>query len=193
MDVFDNHENSSESSISLASSVFTHDPDFSPYDSYVVGSDVPDDMDVDDGVQQPQHYGPPSYESLLLENTTVRSDADFFSVTGWTTATVGSSSVVSTSETRCPTPASVSVSASAPAADLQVQEPRSSDSSMTTPGPVPHVVGRASDISTGVDSLFNYGYAFVFQDDQGLCGIGAWADIATSPLLAKKKRMTPRQ
>ncbi|EKJ75408.1 hypothetical protein NXS19_000625 [Fusarium pseudograminearum] len=187
MDVFDSHENSSESSISLASSVFTHDPDFSPYDSYVVDSDAPDDMDVDDDVQPPQHYGPPSYESLMLENTTVRSDADFFSVTGWTTATIGSSSVVSTSETRCPTPAS------APAADLQVQEPRSSDSSMTTPSPVSHVVGRASDISTGVDSLFNYRYAFVFQDDQGLCGIGAWADIATSPLLAKKKRMTPRQ
>jgi hypothetical protein len=193
MDVFDSHEISSESSISLASSVFTHDPDFSPYDSYAVDSDAPDDMDVDvdDDVHHHQHYGPPIYESLMLENATVRSDADFFSVTGWTTATIGSSSVVSTSETRCPTP--VSVSASAPAADLQVQEPRPSDSSMTSPGPVSHVVGRASDIPTSVDSLFNYGYAFVAQDDQGLCGIGAWADIATSPLVAKKKRITPRQ
>ncbi|CEI64180.1 hypothetical protein FVEN_g9022 [Fusarium venenatum] len=186
MDVFDNHEDSSESSISLASSVFTHDPDFSPYGSYVVESDVPDDMDVDmdDDVQHQQHYGPPTYESLILENTTVRSDA-------CTAATIGSSSVVSASETRCPTPGSVS--ASAPAADLQVQEPRPSDSSMTSPDPVSHVVGRASDIPTSVDSMFNYGYAFVVQDDQGLCGIGAWVDIATSPFVAKKKRITPRQ
>ncbi|XEU97998.1 hypothetical protein FSHL1_003285 [Fusarium sambucinum] len=193
MDVFDNHEDSSESSISLASSVFTHDPDFSPYGSYVVDSDVPDDMDVDmdDDVHHQQHYGPPTYESLILENATVRSDADFFSVTGCTAATIGSSSVVSTSETRCPTPGSVS--ASAPAADLQVREPRPSDSSMTIPGPVSHVVGRASGIPTSVDSMFNYGYAFLVQDDQGLCGIGAWADIATSPFVAKKKRITTRQ
>ncbi|GKT98704.1 hypothetical protein FLAG1_06105 [Fusarium langsethiae] len=100
MGVFDSHEISSESSISLASSVFTHDPDFSPYDSYAVDSDAPDDMDVDvdDDVHHHQHYGPPTYESLMLENATVRSDADFFSVTGWTTATIGSSSVVSTSD-----------------------------------------------------------------------------------------------
>jgi hypothetical protein len=64
---------------------------------------------------------------------------------------------------------------------------------MTSPGPISHVAGRASDISISADSLFNYGYAFVVQDDQGLCGIGAWADIATSPLVAKKKRITPRQ
>lgn len=208
MDIFDNHENSSDSSISLASSVFTHDPDYSPYNSYLFDSDAPDDMDIDDD-DDPQNWGPPTYASLMLENATVRFDADFFSATGWTTATVGSSGV-STSETRCPAPASVSPSISASAADLtasnahrdlQAQEPRPSDS-MSSPGPGPgpssHVAaGHTSDIPINADSLFNqntnYGYTFVVQDDQGLCGIGAWADIATSPFVAKKKRITPRQ
>ncbi|RGP67264.1 hypothetical protein FLONG3_8555 [Fusarium longipes] len=176
MDMFDSHENSSDSSISLASSVFTHDPNFPPYDSYALDSDAPDDdddMDVDQNDYQ--HYGPPSYESLRMENATVRSDADLFSVTGWTTATVGSSAV-STSETRCPAPASVSSTASA-AADLQVQEPWPLDSMTSPPSPISHVAD----------------YNFVVQDDQGLCGIGAWADVATSPFVAKRKRITPRQ
>lgn len=209
MDIFDNHENSSESCISLASSIFTQD--LERFSTYGFDSDVPDDADGDiDDDHQP--YGPPTYSSLMLENATVRSDADFFSVTGWTTATVGSSTG-STSETRCPAPGSVSASVSASVSmadltastsrlDLQVQDPRPS-SSMTSssPGPSLHVVGRASDISANVDSLFNsnsnsnsntnsnYGYTF----DQGLCGIGAWADIATSPFVAKMKRITPRQ
>ncbi|KAH7196905.1 uncharacterized protein B0J16DRAFT_8663 [Fusarium flagelliforme] len=209
MNIFDNHENSSESSISLASSIFTQD--LERLSIYGFDSDVPDDVEGDmDDDHQP--YGPPTYSLLMLENATVRSDADFFSVTGWTTATVGSSAG-STSETRCPAPASVSASVSASASmadltastsrlDLQVQEPRPSESmTSSSPGPSSHVVGRASDISANADSLFNsnsnsnansnsnYGYIF----DQGLCGIGAWAEIATSPFVAKMKRITPRQ
>ncbi|CAG7561680.1 unnamed protein product [Fusarium equiseti] len=208
MDIFDNHENSSESSISLASSIFTQD--LERFSTYSFDSDVPDDAEVDmDGDHQP--YGPPTYSLLMLENATVRSDADFFSVTGWTTATVGSSAG-STSETRCPAPASVSASVSASASmadltastsrlDLQVQEPRPCESmTSSSPGPSSHVVGRASDISANADSLLinsnsnsnanvNYGYTF----DQGLCGIGAWADIATNPFVAKMKRITSRQ
>nr|CEG04962.1 unnamed protein product [Fusarium clavum] len=208
MDIFDNHENSSESSISLASSIFTQD--LERFSTYGFDSDVPDDAEGDmDDDHQP--YGPPTYSLLMLENATVRSDADFFSVTGWTTATIGSSAG-STSETRCPAPASVSASVSASASmadltastsrlDLQVQEPRPCEAMTgSSPGPSSHVVGRASDISANADSLLinsnsnpnanaNYGYTF----DQGLCGIGAWADIATSPFVAKMKRITPRQ
>ncbi|KAJ4137664.1 hypothetical protein NW768_003252 [Fusarium equiseti] len=205
MDIFDNYENGSESSISLASSIFTQD--LERFSTYGFDSDVPDDAEGDmDDDHQP--YGPPTYSLLMLENVTVRSDASFFSVTGWTTATVGSSAG-STSETRCPAPDSVSASASASMADLkaptsrldlQVQEPRPFQSmTSSSPGPSSHVVGRASGISANADSLLNsnsnpnansnYGYTF----DQGLCGIGAWADIATSPFVAKMKRITPRQ
>ncbi|KAF5254225.1 hypothetical protein FANTH_957 [Fusarium anthophilum] len=186
----DKHESNSDSSMSLSPSILVEDRNSSVFDFY---GQV---MDMDDY----QHPSPPTIDmstSMVLERTaairTSPSEADDFSMSGWTT--VGTSSAAS--ETTCPAPASVSVPASV--ADLtaselllrlELQDTRPSGS-LASPGS--HVVGdRACERSVGSDSLFSYTYTFV-QDDQGLCGIGAWADITTSSFVAKKRRITPRQ
>ncbi|RBA16297.1 hypothetical protein FPRO05_11632 [Fusarium proliferatum] len=189
MTISDMHENNSDSSMSLSSSILAEDRSSSIFDYY---GQV---MDMDDY----QHSSPPTIDmstSMVLERTaairTSPSEADDFSMSGWTT--VGTYSAAS--ETTCPAPASVSVSVSV--ADLtasellrlELQDTRPSGS-LASPGS--HVVrDRACEMSVGSDSLFSYSYTFV-QDDQGLCGIGAWADITTSSFVAKKRRITPRQ
>ncbi|CCT62415.1 uncharacterized protein FFB20_06198 [Fusarium fujikuroi] len=191
MTISDMHESNSDSSMSLSSSILVEDRSSSIFDYY---GQV---MDMDDY----QHSSPPAIDmstSMVLERTaairTSPSEADDFSMSGWTT--VGTSSAAS--ETTCPAPASVSVSVSASVADLtasellrlELQDTRPSGS-LASPGS--HVVrDRACEMSVGSDSLFSYSYTFV-QDDQGLCGIGAWADITTSSFVAKKRRITPRQ
>ncbi|KAF5616582.1 hypothetical protein F52700_12876 [Fusarium sp. NRRL 52700] len=188
MTLSDKFESNSDSSMSLSSSILVEDRSSSILDFY---GQV---MDTDDY----QHPSAPTIDmsaSMVLERTaairTCPSEADDFSMSGWTT--VGTSSAAS--ETTCPAPASVSVSASV--ADLmasellrlELQDTRPS-SSLASPGS--HVVrDRACEMSVGSDSLFSYSYTFV-QDDQGLCGIGAWADITTSSFIAKR-RITPRQ
>lgn len=179
--------------MSLSSSILLEDHSSSILDIYGQA------MDVDDY----QHPSPPTMDmstSMVLERTaairTFPFEADDFSMRGWTT--VGTSSSAS-SETTCPAPASVSVSVSASVADLtaselllrlELQDTRPSGS-LASPGS--HVVrDRACEMSVGSDSLFSYSYTFV-QDDQGLCGIGAWADITTSSFVAKNRRITPRQ
>ncbi|KAF5631310.1 hypothetical protein F25303_9715 [Fusarium sp. NRRL 25303] len=189
MTISDMYESNSDSSMSLSSSILVEERSSSIFDCYGQFMDV-------DGYQ---HSSPPAIDmstSMVLERTaairTSPSEADDFSMSGWTT--VGTSSAAS--ETTCPAPASVAVSASV--ADLtasellrlELQDTRPSGS-LTSPGS--HVVrDRACEISVGSDSLFSYSYTFV-QDDQGLCGIGAWADITTSSFVAKKRRITPRQ
>ncbi|KAF4442223.1 hypothetical protein FACUT_2196 [Fusarium acutatum] len=189
MTLSDKHESNSDSSMSLSSSILLEDRSSSIFDFY---GQV---MDMDDY----QHPSSPTVDmstSMVLERTAAirasPSEADDFSMSGWTT--VGTSSTAS--ETTCPAPASVSVSASV--ADLtaselirlELQDTRPSGS-LASPGS--HVVrDRACEMSVGSDSLFSYSYTFV-QDDQGLCGIGAWADITTSSFVAKKRRITPRQ
>ncbi|KAG9507468.1 hypothetical protein J7337_001020 [Fusarium musae] len=187
----DKNDSNSDSSMSLSSSILLEDHSSSILDIYGQA------MDVDDY----QHPSPPTMDmstSMVLERTaairTFPFEADDFSMSGWTT--VGTSSSAS-SETTCPAPASVSVSASV--ADLtaselllrlELQDTRPSGS-LASPGS--HVVrDRACEMSVGSDSLFSYSYTFV-QDDQGLCGIGAWADITTSSFVAKNRRITPRQ
>ncbi|KAF5540656.1 hypothetical protein FPHYL_12000 [Fusarium phyllophilum] len=190
MALSDKHESNSDSSMSLSSSILVEDHSSSIFNFY---GQV---MDMDDY----QHPSPPTIDmstSMVLERTaairTSPSEADDFSMSGWTT--VGTSSAAS--ETTCPAPASVSISASV--ADLtaselllrlELQDTRPSGS-LASPGS--HVVhDRACEMSVGSDSLFSYSYTFV-QDDQGLYGIGAWADITTSSFVAKKRRITPRQ
>ncbi|KAI1022964.1 hypothetical protein LB503_000846 [Fusarium chuoi] len=191
MTISDMHESNSDSSMSLSSSILVEDRSSSIFDYY---GQV---MDMDDY----QHPSPPAIDmstSMVLERTaairTCPSEADDFSMSGWTT--VGTSSAAS--ETTCPAPASVSVSASV--ADhtasellrLELQDTRPSGS-LASPGS--HVVrDRACEMSVGSDSLISFSYSYTFvQDDQGLCGIGAWADITTSSFVAKKRRITPRQ
>ncbi|KAF5690845.1 hypothetical protein FDENT_3731 [Fusarium denticulatum] len=187
----DKHESNSDSSMSLSLSILLEDHSSSIFDIHGQA------MDVDDY----QHPCPPTIDmstSMVLDRTAaIRKfpfEADDFSMNGWTT--VGTSSAAS-SETTCPAPASVSVSASV--ADLtaselllrlELQDTRPSGS-LASPGS--HVVrDRACEMSVGSDSLFSYSYTFV-QDDQGLCGIGAWADITTSSFVAKNRRNTPQQ
>ncbi|KAF5980983.1 hypothetical protein FCOIX_4476 [Fusarium coicis] len=192
----DKNESNSDSSMSLSSSILLEDHRSSILDIYGQA------MDVDDY----QHPSPPTIDmstSMVLERTaairTFPFEADDFSMSGWTT--VGTSSSAS-SETTCPAPVSVSVSVSVSAsvADLtasselllrlELQDTRPSGS-LASPGS--HVVrDRACEMSVGSDSLISYSYTFV-QDDQGLCGIGAWADITTSSFVAKNRRITPRQ
>ncbi|KAF5583058.1 hypothetical protein FPANT_8261 [Fusarium pseudoanthophilum] len=181
----DRHESNSESSMSLSSSILLEDHSSPIFDIYGQA------MDVDDY----QHPSPPTIDmstSMVLERTaairTFPFEADDFSMSGWTT--IGTSSAAS-SETTCPAPASVSASvADLTASELELQDTRPSGS-LASPGS--HVVrDRACEMSVGSDSLFGYSYTFV-QDDQGLCGIGAWADITTSSVVAKNRRITPRQ
>ncbi|KAH7492921.1 hypothetical protein FOMA001_g1102 [Fusarium oxysporum f. sp. matthiolae] len=187
MTLSDKHESNSDSSISLSSSILLEDRSSSIFDFY---SQV---MDMDDY----QHPSPPTIDmstSMVLERTTAirssPSEADDFSMSGWTI--VGTSSAAS--ETTCHAPASVSASVADLTASellrLELQDTRPSGS-LASPGS--HVVrDRASEMSVGSDSLFSYSYTSV-QDDQGLCGIGAWADLMTSSFVAKKRRITPRQ
>ncbi|KAH7269949.1 uncharacterized protein BKA55DRAFT_532572 [Fusarium redolens] len=187
MALYDKHESNSDSSISLSSSILLEDRSSSIFNFY---DEV---MDMDD-YQHPSPLTTDMSTSMVLERTTaIRSSpskADDFSMSGWTT--VGTSSAVS--ETTCPAPASVSASVADLTASellrLELQDTRPSGS-LASPGS--HVVrDRACEMSVGSDSLFSYSYTFV-QDDQGLCGIGAWADITTSSFVSKKKRITPRQ
>ncbi|KAF4475834.1 hypothetical protein FAGAP_12584 [Fusarium agapanthi] len=184
MTLSDKHENNSDSSMSLSSSILVEDRNSSVFDFY---GQV---MEMDDY----QHPSRPTIDmstSMVLERTAVirtsPSEADDFSMSGWTT--VGTSSAAS--ETTCPAPASVAdLTASELLLRLELQDTRPSGS-LASPGS--HVVGdRACEMSVGSDSLFSYSYTFV-QDDQGLCGIGAWADITTSSFVAKKRRIIPRQ
>ncbi|KAF5719663.1 hypothetical protein FMUND_4621 [Fusarium mundagurra] len=195
MTLSDKHESNSDSSMSLSSSILLQDHSSSILDIY---GQV---MDVNDY----QHPSPPTIDmstSMVLERTTAirtsPSEADDFLMSGWTTVGTSSSAAAS-SETTCPAPASVSMSVSVSVADLtaselllrlELQDTRPSGS-LASPGS--HVVrDRACEMSVGSDSLFSYSYTFV-QDDQGLCGIGAWADITTSSFVAKNRRITPRQ
>ncbi|KAF9776941.1 hypothetical protein IL306_004812 [Fusarium sp. DS 682] len=187
MALSDKHESISDSSISLSSSILLEDRS-----SSILNLDD-EVMEIDDY----EHPSPPTTDmstSMVLERTTAirssPSEVDDFSMSGWTT--VGTSSAAS--ETTCPAPASVSASAADLTASellrLELQDTRLSDS-LASPGS--HVVRDcASELSVGSESLFSYSHIFV-QDDQGLCGIGAWADITTSPFVAKKRRITPRQ
>ncbi|EWZ91595.1 hypothetical protein FOCG_10036 [Fusarium oxysporum f. sp. radicis-lycopersici 26381] len=176
MTLSDKHESNSDSSISLSSSILLEDRSSSIFDFY---GQV---MDMDDY----QHPSPPTIDmstSMVLERTTAirssPSEADDFSMSGWTI--VGTSSAAS--ETTCHAPASELLR-------LELQDTRPSGS-LASPGS--HVVrDRASEMSVGSDSLFSYSYTSV-QDDQGLCGIGAWADLTTSSFVAKKRRITPRR
>ncbi|KAF4455454.1 hypothetical protein F53441_2243 [Fusarium austroafricanum] len=183
----DNHESNSDSSISLSSSLLLEGCSSTIFNFYVEA------MDTDDY----QHVPPPATDmstSMILERTTAirssPSEADEFSMSGWTA--IGTSSAAS--ETTCPAPASVSASAADLTASellrLELQDTQPSDSLAS---PDSHVArGRASEMSFGSETLFGYSYTFI-QDDQGLCGIGAWADITTSPFVVKKRRITPRQ
>ncbi|KAF5535064.1 hypothetical protein FNAPI_12161 [Fusarium napiforme] len=179
----DKNESNSGSSMSLSSSILLEDHSSPVLDSYGQA------MDVDDY----QHPSPPTIDmstSVVLERTaairTFPFEADDYSMSGWTT--VGTSSAAS-SETTCPAPASVSASV----ADLTASELQDTRPSGSLASPGSHVVrDRACGMSVGSDSLFDYSYTFV-QDDQGLCGIGAWADITTSSFVAKNRRITPRQ
>ncbi|KAF4955282.1 hypothetical protein FGADI_4654 [Fusarium gaditjirri] len=187
MTLSDKHESNSDSSMSLSSSMLVEDLSSSIIDFY---GQV---MDMDDY----QHPSPPTMDmstSMVLERTTAirssPSETDDLSMSDWTSVCTSSAA----SETTCPAPASVSASVADLTASellhLELQDTRPSGS-LASPGS--HVVrDRASEMSVGSDSLFSYSYTFV-QDDQGLCGIGAWADITTSSFVAKKRRITPRQ
>ncbi|KAM0342745.1 hypothetical protein ACHAPU_009237 [Fusarium lateritium] len=186
MDLADNNESSSDSSMSLTSSIFAEHLDAPLFNFY--GFDQV--MDEDNY----EHPAPPTANistSTILEGTAaIRSsyvEAGDVSMSDWTI--INSSAA---SETTCPAPISVSVPVSAPSvADLTASgmlrpEPQDTRPSDSAASPGSHVArGRASDDMPMDDLVW-----MCIQDDhdQGLCGIGAWAEIATSPLVAKKMR-----
>ncbi|KAF4334142.1 hypothetical protein FBEOM_12061 [Fusarium beomiforme] len=186
MALSDKHESKSDSSISLSSSILLEDRSSS------ISNFHDEVMETDDY----EHPSPPITDmstSMVLERTTAirssPSEVDDFSMSGWTN--FGTSHAAS--ETTCPAPASVSVSvADLTASEMLHLELQGTQLSDSLASPNSHVVrDRASEVSACSDSLFSYSHIFV-QDDQGLCGIGAWADVSTSPFVAKR-RITPRQ
>jgi hypothetical protein len=186
MDFTENNESNSDSSLSLTSSIFTEHCD-APLFNFYLFDQV---MDRDNY----EHPTPPTANistSTILEGTAaIRSsytEADDVSMDDWTIINPSAAS-----ETTCPAPTSVSVPVSVPSvADLTAsnmfhlerQDTRPSESAA---GASSHVArGRASDDMS--ETMWMYSNNFtIAQDGQGLCGIGAWADITTSPLVAKK-------
>ncbi|KAM0203781.1 hypothetical protein ACHAPA_006284 [Fusarium lateritium] len=198
MDFTENNESNSDSSMSLTSSIFAEHRD-APLFNFYSFDQV---MDRDNY----EHPAPPAANistSTILEGTAaIRSsyvEADDVSMDDWTIINPSAAS-----ETTCPAPTSVSVPISTPSvADLAAsrasnmfhlerQDTRSSESAA---GPGSHVArGRASDDMSETMWVYPYSNSFtIAQDDQGLCCIGAWADIATIPLVAKKMGVIPRQ
>jgi hypothetical protein len=197
MDFSENNESNSDSSLSLTSSIFAEHRDAPLFNFYSFDQVMDRDND--------EHPAPPTANistSTILEGTAaIRSsyaEADDVSMGDWTIINPSAAS-----ETTCPAPSSVSVPVSVPVstpsvADLTVsnmfhlerQDTRPSESAA---GPSSHVArSRASDDMS--ETMWMYSISFtIAQDGQGLCGIGAWADIATSPLVAKKMGIIPRQ
>ncbi|KAF4992589.1 hypothetical protein FGRMN_7074 [Fusarium graminum] len=188
MDLTDKNESSSDSSMSLTSSIFAEHRDAPLFNFY--GFDQVMDGDTY------EHPDPPTANismSTILEGTAaIRSsyvEADDVSLNDWTIINSPAAS-----ETTCPAPISVSAPS---VADLtasgmlrpEPQDTRPSDSAASPGSNVAH--GRASDDLD--DLMWMCVQDDDEDDDEGLCGIGAWADIATSPLVAKKMRITPRQ
>ncbi|KAM0564312.1 hypothetical protein ACHAPJ_000522 [Fusarium lateritium] len=199
MDLIDNHEGTSDSSSSVASSIFLEERESSPFSIY--------DLHVVEAINTVdyQHPAPPTSDisiSMILESTTaIRSshdEAEDESMTGteaWTII-IGSSAA---SETTCPASASVAgriynlTTSNMSHLNLQDSRSRASESRPSATSPDSHM--RASDMSPLEIAEFynsNYNHDSLGPDDEGLCGIGAWADVL-SPAPAKQMRITPRQ
>ncbi|KAF5657330.1 hypothetical protein FHETE_10491 [Fusarium heterosporum] len=186
MDLADKNESNSDSSMSLTSSIFAEHRDAPLFNFYSFDR-------VMDG-ENYEHPAPPTANismSTILEGTAaIRSsyvEDDDVSLNDWTIINSPTAS-----ETTCPAPISVSAPSMADltASGMLRAEPQDTRPSDSAASPGSHVAqGRASD------NLEDLMWMSVQDDDdnEGLCGIGAWADIAASPLVAKKMRITPRQ
>ncbi|KIL95046.1 hypothetical protein FAVG1_01978 [Fusarium avenaceum] len=192
MDFTEYIESNSDSSLSLTSSIFAEHHD-APLVNFYSFDQVMDKDNYD-------HPAPPTANisaSTILEGTAVirssYAEADDVSMDDWT---IINPSVAS--EITCPAPTSVSVPVSTPsvagltASNMFYLERQDTQPSEPISGPGSHVVsGLASDDMN--ETVWVYSNSFtIAQDGQGLCGIGAWADIATSPL-AGKMGVIPRQ
>ncbi|KAJ4271878.1 hypothetical protein NW762_000587 [Fusarium torreyae] len=199
MDLIDNHETTSDSSSSLASSIFLEERESSPFSIY--DFNAVEAMNTADY----QHPAPPTSGismSMILESTTaIRSshdEAEEESMPGteaWTII-IGSSAA---SETTCPASASVAgriynlTTSNMSYLNLQDSRSRASEPRPSATSPDSHM--RASDMSPLEIAEFynsNYNCDSFEPDVAGLCGIGAWADNP-SPAPAKQIRITPRQ
>ncbi|KAF4964148.1 hypothetical protein FSARC_7898 [Fusarium sarcochroum] len=196
MDITENHEVISDSSSSLASSIFLEEQESFPFNIYDLNTI--EAMNMDDY----QHPTPPTSDismSMILESTTaIRSshnEAEEESMTGTEAWTIVGSSAAS--ETTCPAPASVAGRiynlTTSNMSRLNLHGSRASGSRPSATSPDSHV--RASDMSPlEIAEFYNYNHDSFEPDDAGFCGIGAWADNPTpSPAPAKQIRITPRQ